>query len=88
MSRLKKASGRFTEKAAGDEIIVMTMDSGKFLSLTGTAAAAWSLIDGTRNRDALISALAEAYTVNERHIAADVDQFIEEFKGLGLLADV
>jgi pyrroloquinoline quinone biosynthesis protein D len=88
MGKLAKASSRFTEKAAGDEIIVMTMNTGNFLSLTGTAAAAWLLIDGTRDRDALISALAFAYATEEQHIASDVEKFLEEIEALGLLANV
>lgn len=88
MGKLAKASGRFTETAVGDEIVIMHLDTGEFLSLTGTAASAWSLIDGIRDCGALISALASAYAVDERQIASDVENFLRELKGRGLLADV
>jgi hypothetical protein len=87
MGRLSKLSDRFTETKSGDEIIVMRLDTGAFLSLTGTAASAWSLIDGTRDRDALISALATEYVVNRGQIADDVDEFLTHLMEIGLLGD-
>jgi pyrroloquinoline quinone biosynthesis protein D len=87
MGKLAKASGRFTEKAAGDEIIIMHLDTGEFLSLTGTAASAWRMIDGTRDREGLISALATTYRADERHVASDVDEYLIALQRSGLLAD-
>jgi pyrroloquinoline quinone biosynthesis protein D len=86
MATLAKASGRFTEQAAEDEIVIMHLDTGEFLSLTGTAASTWRLIDGTRDREALISALATSYGAEERHVASDVDEFLIVLNRSGLLA--
>ena len=82
-----KQLGRFTETEIDDEIVVMRLDSGEFFSLTGTAAATWRLIDGTRNLDALIKALTAEFGGNAGEIAADVDQFLVRLKELGLVRD-
>ena len=87
MNRVIKLSERFTEAAIDDEIVVMRVDTGEFFSLTGTAATTWRLIDGNRNRDALLAALADEYSTDEAAIAADVDEFLAQLKETGLLAD-
>ena len=86
MNRVIKLSERFTEAAIDDEIVVMRVDTGEFFSLTGTAATTWRLIDGNRNRDALLAALADEYSTDEAAIAADVDDFLAQLKETGLLS--
>jgi pyrroloquinoline quinone biosynthesis protein D len=86
MTALAKQFDRFTETAIDDEIVVMRLDSGDFFSLEGTAAATWRLIDGTRDRAALIKALAADYGSDESEIAADVDDFLSQLKRQGLVA--
>ena len=87
MNRVIKLSERFTEAAIDEEIVIMRVDTGEFFSLTGTAATTWRLIDGNRNRDALLAALADEYSTDEAAIAADVDDFLAQLKETGLLAD-
>ena len=86
MTILAKQSDRFTETDIDDEIVVMRLDTGEFFSLAGTGAAAWRLIDGTRDRSALITALATEFDGVEAEIAADIDEFLAQLKDLGLVA--
>lgn len=86
MSLLTKQDGRFSETDIDDEIVVMCLDNGEFFSLEGTAAATWRLIDGTRDRAALVSALTGDFAGEEAEIAADVDEFLTRLKELGLIA--
>lgn len=86
MTVLSKRVDRFTQTEIDDEIILMRLDTGEFYSLAGTAAATWRLIDGTRDRSALIAALAVEFEGDERAIAADLDEFIAHVRGIGLLA--
>jgi PqqD family protein of HPr-rel-A system len=86
MSAYSKLSDRFTETAIDDEIVVMRLDSGDFFSLAGTAAAIWHLIDGTRDRAALLAALAARYGADEAEMAADLDEFLVQLKEQGLVA--
>ncbi|MFL6757703.1 MAG: PqqD family protein [Sphingomicrobium sp.] len=86
MSILSKQTGRFSETDIDHEIVVMRLDNGDFFSLAGTAASIWRLIDGTRDRAALIAALAAEYGTDESAIVADVDEFLAKLKEQGLLA--
>jgi hypothetical protein len=86
MSAFVKQAGRFTETVIDDEVVVMRLDNGEFFSLSGTAAAAWRLIDGTRDRAALIAALAARFDADESLVAADLDDFLAQLRENGLLA--
>lgn len=84
---LKKADGKFNETAIDDEVVVMHQDSGDFFSLTGTARSIWLLIDGSRDRMAVLAALAAEYAVEPAEIDADLDAFLAQLRDAGLLAD-
>jgi hypothetical protein len=86
VSAIAKAATKYSEVAIGDEIVVMRLDTGDFFSLTGTSAAIWQLIDGKRDRAALLEALAEDYDADAPSIADDLDEFIKALAEQGLLA--
>ena len=86
MGVLTKRLDRFTETAIDDEIVVMKLDTGDFFSLSGTAAAAWRLIDGSRDRPDIVAALAAEFDADNGRIAADVDAFLLELCDAGLVA--
>lgn len=83
---LAKAAERFSETSIDDEVVVMSLASGDFFSLTGTARAIWELIDGTRTRSGLLADLAAAYGCSEAEIASEVDAFLAQLQAAGLLA--
>lgn len=82
---MAKAADSFSETVIDDEIVVMSLESGDFFSLTGTARAIWEQIDGTHSRDAVITALAGQFGCSEAEIAGDVDAFLAQLTGAGLL---
>ncbi|MGZ2411604.1 coenzyme PQQ synthesis protein D (PqqD) [Sphingomonas sp. F9_3S_D5_B_2] len=86
MSTIQKQADRFTETDIDQEIVVMRIDNGEFFSLAGTAAAAWRLIDGSRDRAKLILDLAGHYQTSQEEIAGEVDEFLEQLRSAGLLA--
>lgn len=86
MSGLVKATGHFSETTIDAEVVVMSLDSGDFFSLTGTARDVWELIDGTRDRAAITDALAQQYAGPRDAIAGEVDTFLAQLSGAGLLA--
>jgi hypothetical protein len=86
MTAIAKLTDRFTETEVDDEIVIMRLDNGEFFALSGTAAAIWRLIDGERDRVALIEAIGVQFEADETQIAADVDEFVDRLKGTGLLA--
>lgn len=83
---LAKAAGQFSETMIDDEIVVMSLESGDFFSLTGTAQAIWLLIDGTRTRAALLADLAAQFSCGEVELTADLDAFLAQLEAAGLLA--
>ena len=85
MSKLRKAAGRFSETVIEGEVVVMNLDDGVFFSLTGTAAAGWHLIDGTRDRAELVSALAKEFATDPQTVAADLDPFLGQLIEAGLV---
>ena len=86
MTGLAKDPSRFAETRIEDETVVMSLDSGDFFSLTGTAQSIWRLLDGTRDRAAILAALAAEYDASEAEMASDLDAFLADLRDAGLLA--
>lgn len=82
---LIKADGNFSETAIDDEIVVMSLSSGDFYSLTGTGRAIWLLIDGSRDLAAIIAELAADYGVEAAAIADEVMAFVVALSDAGLI---
>lgn len=82
---ITKAQANFSETAIDDEIVVMHLVSGEFFSLTGTGRSLWLLIDGARNRDAIVAAAAEQYGRKPADIAAETDEFLAGLTAAGFL---
>ena len=86
MTAISKHSDRFTETVIDDEVVIMRLDNGEFFALSGTAAAAWRLIDGKRDRAALSVALSAEFAAEPDEVAADLDDFLKRLAETGLLA--
>jgi len=84
---LSKLSASFKETQIDDEIVVMLLDSGEFLSITGTGCEIWKQIDGTSDRKALVLALASQYDASESEIATDVHTFLVRLLDAGIVAE-
>lgn len=87
MTAIRKLTGNFTEADIDDEIIIMRLDNGGLLSLADTAAAVWRLIDGRRDRSALVAALEEEFAGDATEIGQDVDELLRQLKEEGLIAE-
>ena len=83
---IAKLAGRFSETTIDNEVVVMSLDSGDFFSITGTSREIWQLIDGTRSRDAIIAELATVYEDNPGSIDVDVDYFLNQLRDTGFIA--
>lgn len=82
---LAKATGQFTETTIDDEVVVMSLASGDFFSLTGTSRAIWLALDACHDRAGLIAVLAADYGTGPDAIADDVDAFLAQLAAAGLL---
>ena len=85
MMTLTKAKGQFSERAIDDEIVVMSLDSGTFFSLSETGRSIWELLDRHSDRAELLTALAQTYGQDETAIAAELDEFLASLGAAGLL---
>ena len=84
--QLTKDPAAFAETRIDDEIVIMNLASGDFFSLTDSAAAIWDLIDGTRDRAAVLAALSVQYDAAQTDLARDLDRFLGELRSGGLIA--
>ena len=82
---LTKDPTAFAETRIDDEIVIMNLASGDFFSLQGSAAAIWDLLDGTRNRAAVLTALARDFEASEADLEADLDSFLGELRAAELV---
>jgi hypothetical protein len=87
MTIIRKLTANFTEADVDDEIILMRLDNGELLSLTDTGAATWRLIDGRRDRRALVDALAAEYAADDGKIAREIGHLLRQLKEAGLIAE-
>lgn len=83
---LTKDPAAFAETRIDDEVVIMNLASGDFFSLTDSAAKIWDLLDGTRNRAAILAALTDQYDADEGAMADDLDTFLRELRGGGLIS--
>lgn len=69
------------------EMIVVSASRGSILALNPTAALVWERADGTVSVDDLARGLAEEYEIDPAAAAADIDEFLDELRGEGLLRE-
>lgn len=86
MSAIIKAAERFVETEIDGEIVLMRLADGDFYSLRDSGRAIWQAIDGLRDRDALLAALAADYEAPRAQLATDLDAFLADLRDAGLLA--
>lgn len=87
MGVIEKLVGNFTETDIDDEIVIMRLDNGDLFALSDTAAVTWRLIDGQRDRHALVAVLKAEFAADEPEIASDVSRLIDQLKEAGLVAE-
>lgn len=87
MTAIQKLAGNFTEAGIDDEVILMRLDNGELLSLTGTGAATWRLIDGKRDLASLAAALVDQYDADDAAITRDVHELLSRLSEAGLIGE-
>ena len=85
MSRLAPASG-VAHLEQGAVVYAATLPAGPILVLDGGAAAIWAAAcEGPR--DTIAERVAQATGADLAEVRSEVESFVEELLGLGLLAD-
>jgi hypothetical protein len=85
MSAIVKIAANYVETDIDDETVLMRLSDGDFFALDGTGRAIWQAIDGTRSRDAIVALLADQFEADPALLGADVDRFLEDLAGAGLV---
>lgn len=68
-----------------DELAVMDLRSGSYLSFNRTAADIWRLLEQPRSFDYLCTCLAERYHVDAETISGDIGALLDRLGELGVL---
>ena len=71
---------------AGDEIIALDRRSAEYVSTNASAALLWRLLASGATRGALVGELTKSFAIDEERAAGDVDAFLQQLDGAGLLA--
>ena len=68
-----------------DEVVLMTMDEGKYFGLKGTARRIWELLESPCSLAELCQQLREHYQAPAERIDADVMTFVGQLAEQGLI---
>ncbi len=69
------------------EIIILDVPSGRYFGINDVGALVWGLLDGTRDRDAIVDAVTAEFDVDRDTAAADLDALLDQLVDAGLVVD-
>lgn len=68
---------------AGNETVMMNVNSGDYVGLTETGSAIWDLIEVPRELDAICEALQDMFDVSAEICRAQVERFVASMQERG-----
>jgi hypothetical protein len=68
-----------------DELVMMDIQKGKYFALNPVATRIWDLLEKPLAHAELCSLLVEEYEVEEGGCSSDLQEYLEEMVGLGLV---
>lgn len=80
------AEGIFVQ-GVGDELVVLSMESGLYYSFNGVGAAIWRLAEAGKDTSQIAAAIAAEYDVEESQAAADAEAFLRDAFERSLLVE-
>lgn len=84
---LKLRDDRVRWREVDEDVVAVDVDRSTYLSTNGSGALLWLELAGGTTRDRLVERLAQAYLIDDERAAADVDDFLSELNGQGLLEE-
>lgn len=86
---MKRKADFMMQNVGGENLLVplgaQVMDMNGLVTLNDTGACVWDLLAQDRMADELATAVAERFDVNTATARADVQTFLDEIAGMGLL---
>lgn len=91
MQRVYRHTGDVVCRQIGAESILVPIRNNvgnldSVFTLTPVAARIWTLIDGTRDLDAIVDAVIEEFEVDRATAAADVEELLTSLQEASLIA--
>lgn len=83
---IRKIADSFVETRIDGEAVLVNVDRGHFHALKGTGLATWELIDGTRDRAAIVAELTRQFDVAPDRCDAEVGRFLDQVSKAGFVA--
>lgn len=77
MTMLFSRSGDWISARVGDEIVMMSVEAGKYIGLNRVGARIWELMETPQSPDALTGQLVNEFEVDEATCRAEVDAFLQ-----------
>ncbi len=76
-----------TSRRVGDDVVVLDLEQSRYLSLAGSGAVLYELLQQDCKLDDLVATLLERYEVDEQTARRDVEAFVEQLQQANLLAE-
>ena len=71
-----------------DQYVMIHLDSGRYMALNQTAAAAWHALETPLGRDDLVDTFVARFRVDPETCARSVDAMLDKMTEMGLIAPV
>jgi hypothetical protein len=81
-----RRNGDWLSAMVGDELVMMSAESGNYVGISPVGARVWELIERPKSLDELCGQLVREFEVTPETCRADVLRFVEEMQGHGAVA--
>jgi hypothetical protein len=72
----------------GDETVLLDLESGEYFAVDGTGKRIWDCLAEGKTQSQVVGVIATEYEVNEDVARQDLEKFVAELLGRGLLRPV
>lgn len=76
-----------TWHVAGDEVVVLDLDGSVYLKLNGSGKFLWERLTEPTDKESLIEALVEKYSIDSSRATSDVETFLDDLRERGLVVE-
>jgi hypothetical protein len=76
---------KVSAREVGGELMILNLDTRRYLAGNPAAAALWPLLERGATRDDFVDQLVARFDVDQEQARADVETFIESLEQLGML---
>jgi hypothetical protein len=81
-----RKQGDWLSAKVGDELVMMSAETGGYVGLTEVGARIWELLETPQERGFLYAKLRQEYDVSADTCRQDVDAFLNELEKHGAIA--